>query len=325
MEHPKVLIQLDTDALASVFDALVAIDSGVDHLLQYASVNPDNVTGLVHGAMFTRSPSQLSNTAIFVGGSSTQAGEALLSSIASTFFGPVRVSVMLDSNGSNTTAAAAVLCAARHLSLSTADPIVLGGTGPVGGRVARILYALGATVSLVSRDTDKAMQACQSIESQMESLRSSQSKGLAGNDSQKSQGDSQKPQGRLVAVGMNDSRLLRDRLSQASLVVACGAAGIQLVDESLLSQATNAKVCIDLNAVPPAGIHGINPTDKAVERHGRIEYGAIGVGGLKMKIHRAAVQALFQRNDQVLNVDEIYRIGEQLEAESPHSRSAPAS
>lgn len=305
MEHPKVLIQLDTDAHASVFDAMVAIDSGIDQLLQYSAVNPGNVTGLVHGAMFTRSPSQLSNTALFVGGSSTEAGEELVSEILSTFFGPIRVSVMLDSNGSNTTAAAAVLCAARHLELSQLNAMVLGGTGPVGGRVARLLFSEGARVSLVSRDKERASWACQNIQQQLGGNQSSNHETSMGSESEREE--------RLQPLGLKDSALLQQRLSEVDLVVCCGAAGIQLLDQSMLAQATSLKVAIDLNAVPPAGIHGVDATDKAVEREGRMDYGAIGVGGLKMKIHRAAVEALFQRNDQVLSIDEIYRIGQQLE------------
>jgi hypothetical protein len=51
-------------------------------------------------------------------------------------------------------------------------------------------------------------------------------------------------------------------------------------------------------------------TARVVE--GKVTYGAIGVGGLKMKIHKASISRLFEANDQVLNVDEIYAIGESL-------------
>jgi len=62
------------------------------------------------------------------------------------------------------------------------------------------------------------------------------------------------------------------------------------------------RVAIDLNAVPPLGIEGVEVTDKGVERDGVICYGAIGVGDTKMKIHRAAIARLFESNDQVLDV-----------------------
>ena len=69
MDKKKILIQLDSDSHASVFDAVVASDSGVDRLLQYSGVQPADVRDLVHGAIFTRGPQDLQNTAIFIGGS----------------------------------------------------------------------------------------------------------------------------------------------------------------------------------------------------------------------------------------------------------------
>ena len=148
MSKPKILVQLDSDKHASVFDAVVAVDSGVDKLFQYNQVSGDDVEGLVHGAMFTRGPEDLHQTAVFVGGSNVSEGEKLLDATRKCFFGPMRVSVMMDSNGSNTTAAAAVLAAARHVDLSGAKVLVLAGTGPVGLRAARLLARKGAEVKL---------------------------------------------------------------------------------------------------------------------------------------------------------------------------------
>jgi methylenetetrahydrofolate/methylenetetrahydromethanopterin dehydrogenase (NADP+) len=65
---------------------------------------------------------------------------------------------------------------------------------------------------------------------------------------------------------------------------------------------------IDLNGVPPTGIEGVELMDAGVVHDGVLAYGALGVGGTKMKIHRAAVAALFERNDAVLDIDEIYDI-----------------
>ncbi|HVJ67190.1 MAG TPA: methylene-tetrahydromethanopterin dehydrogenase N-terminal domain-containing protein, partial [Caulifigura sp.] len=90
----RILIQLDTDSLPSVFDRVVAIDAGVDELFSYGGVTPDNVTGLVHGAIFTRGPADLKNTAIFIGGSNVPAGEALVKAVKKAFFGPMRVSLL---------------------------------------------------------------------------------------------------------------------------------------------------------------------------------------------------------------------------------------
>lgn len=134
MSKPTILLQLDTDRNPSVFDTTVAIDSGVEHVLRQGAVSLADVPTLVHGLIFTRGVDDLHRSAIFIGGSSVQQGEILLREAQQAFIGPLRVSVMLDSNGCNTTAAAAVLAAARHVDLAQAKAVVLAATGPVGSR-----------------------------------------------------------------------------------------------------------------------------------------------------------------------------------------------
>ncbi|QDV68699.1 Bifunctional protein MdtA [Rosistilla carotiformis] len=281
MKPPKILLQLDTDPHASSFDAIVATDAGVDTLLQYSGVTPDNVESLVHGAMFTRGPEDLHRTAIFVGGSDVAAGEAVYERIVQCFFGPMRVSVMLDSNGSNTTAAAAVVRAAKHLDLSQTTALVLAGTGPVGQRVARLLLQAGATVRLSSRQIDRAQAVCDAIGQRLGS------------------GD------RLSACQGSEA------IAGCDAVFACGAAGVQLLDAATLA-ASDVRLAIDLNAVPPVGIEGIDVMDRGKATDQRIEYGAIGVGGTKMKIHRAAIKRLFKSNDQRLDAETIHAIARDL-------------
>ena len=105
----KLLFLFDTDPYASVFDTVVAYDGGADRVTGYANVTTDNVGALVDGTIYTRGGKDKQNTAIFVGGGDMPKGEALLAAVKKRFFGPFRVSIMLDSNGSNTTAAAAPL------------------------------------------------------------------------------------------------------------------------------------------------------------------------------------------------------------------------
>lgn len=291
MDPARILVQLDSDSHASVFDAVVAIDAGVDHLLQYANVESTDVRGLVHGAMFTRGTKELSQTAIFVGGSSVHRGESILAEVCRTFFGPVRCSVMFDGNGSNTTAAAAVLCAARHVELRDTDCMVLGGTGPVGQRVARMLLSRGARVHLISRSLEKARQTIDQLTTTV---------GAGTLD-------------RLMPIAVDNAADIDASLGKMEVVFGCGAAGVQLLDERQMNSAIKLKVAIDLNAVPPVGLQGVGVMDKAVQRGNRIDYGAIGVGGLKMKIHRQAVRTLFTRNDLILDAEAILEIGQLIE------------
>jgi methylenetetrahydrofolate/methylenetetrahydromethanopterin dehydrogenase (NADP+) len=288
----KILIQFDTDPQPSAFDRVVAVDAEIDHLFSYGGVTPETVEPLVHGAIFTRGVPDLAHTAIFIGGSNVAAGDALLEKIRSTFFGPLRVSVMMDSNGSNTTAAAAVLSARKHLSLADITAVVLAGTGPVGMRAAQLLAAAGARVRVGSRGLDRANAAC------MEILRISPARAAVTPH----------------ATGTRED--LKHACQGAELIIAAGAAGAELLPADLRQTLPSLKVAIDLNAVPPAGIAGIEVFDKGKDREGLIGYGAIGVGGLKMKIHKAALRKLFEANDQIFECGSIYALGETLQSAS---------
>lgn len=279
----KILIQLDTDPHPSVFDRVVAIDAGVDQLFSYGGVKPEQVRDLVHGAIFTRGPKDLKHTAIFIGGSDVAAGEKLLEEARKHLLPQFKLSVslMLDSNGSNTTAAAAVRAAARHLELARTRALVLGGTGPVGQRVALLLAQAGSHVRLGSRQLDRAAAACERIR---QLVPTAQLEPVA------------------TAGGVVES------VKERELVVSAGAAGAVLLPRSERAAATSLKVLIDLNAVPPLGIEGVEVMDRAKERDGLVCYGAIGVGETKMKVHKEAIKQLFEASDRVFDVEQIYSL-----------------
>src|SRR5215207_8310593 len=153
----KVLLHLDTSPSPSVFDRIVALDAGADEVLSYGGVTPGAVRDLVHGAIFTRGVKDLHNTAIFIGGTDMRLGEQLLGAAQKAFFGPLRVSVMLDSNGSNTTAVAAVAKLVQTVGdVRGRRAVVIAGTGPVGMRAAGLLARGGASVAITSRHADEA-------------------------------------------------------------------------------------------------------------------------------------------------------------------------
>ncbi len=288
MSKPKILIQFDTDPKASVFDAVVALDGGAEQLLQYSAIRPEDVRGLVHGAMYTRGPSDLKNTAIFIGGSNVSEGEIIANIARETLFDPFRVSIMLDSNGANSTAAAAVLSAAKHVALNGSKAVVLAATGAVGQRVCRILANAGAQVYVASRSLERSQECIQRL--------------VAGGCTSE----------HLTAVCSADLANLEKALSECQLVFGCGAAGARLINAQQLQSATSLRVAIDLNAVPPTGIEGIALTDKGVQRGSRFDYGALGVGGLKMKIHKACIAALFESNGRYLDCQEMLVIGQEI-------------
>src|SRR5215475_1190378 len=113
----KILVQLDTDQHPSPFDAIAAYDADVDTVLAYGAITADNLADVVQGAIFPRGPDGLANTAFWVGGSKVRDGEAVFAAAQKLFFKPFNPSIMLDSDGSNTTAAAAVAMVRTVVSL----------------------------------------------------------------------------------------------------------------------------------------------------------------------------------------------------------------
>lgn len=284
----KILICLDTDPQPSVFDGVVAVDAGVDHLFRHGGVTPQDVRNLVYGAMFTRGVEHLRNTAIFVGGSDVDAAQQLLTEVTNTFFGPMRVSAMLDANGANTTAAAAVIAASRHVDIASSTVAVLAGTGSVGKRILRMLADDGAAMRLGSRTQQHAQQVADQIRDQV-------------------------PGANIECVATDSEAGLRKAIDGANVVISSGPPGIELLPQSIRDDYPQLAVAIDLNAVPPLGIAGIEVGDKAAQQANTLCYGAIGVGGTKMKIHRAAIEKLFTASDLVLDASEIYALGKALE------------
>jgi len=285
VDKKKILIQLDSDPQPSVFDRIVAIDAGADEVFSYGGVRPEQVRDLVHGAIFTRGPKDLKNTAIFIGASDVAAGERLLEEVRRHLlpqFG-LRVSVLLDANGANTTAAAAVRAAGRHLDLKGAAALVLGGTGPVGQRVARLLARQGADVRVGSRQRARAEKVCDAIRSTASSAH-------------------------VEPFSTGTTPELQSAIIGRASIIAAGAAGAQLLAKAYWAKYPGLKLVIDLNAVPPLGIEGVEVTDKGKERDGIVCYGAIGVGDTKMKIHKAAIAKLFESNDQIMDAEEVYAL-----------------
>jgi hypothetical protein len=285
----KILIQLDTDEHPSTFDAIVAHDAGVDVLLSHGAIEPDAVRGLVQSAFFTRGPDDLANMAVWVGGSSVGAGEQVLEQVQEAFFGPFRVSAMLDSNGCNTTAATTVARLANEMDLN-GRRVVIVGAGAVGLRAAAILIdeACDVTVSGIpaSRFGDKPYR---------------RARGLSVAEDRSMQ----------IAEPADDEELAK-LLDGASLVLAAGPAGVELLPEQLWRGVDSVEVLADFNAAEPLGIEGTEAQDDMKDYDGKRVLGALAIGGPKMKVHKACVKRLFESNDAILDVDGVYEIAKGL-------------
>jgi hypothetical protein len=283
----KLLLHFDSSPHPSAFDRIVALDGGADEVLSYGAVTEDAVRDLVHGAIFTRGPKDLHNTAIFIGGTDIGAGERLLAAARKAFFGPMRVSVMLDSNGSNTTAVAAVAKLQQAAGdISGRRAVVTASTGPVGMRAAGLLARAGADVVVTSRSAPGGAGAADAIQRRF--------------------GATVRP------VAMADGSHAASVLEGAELLLNAGGAGVCLVPRDAWMGRAGLRAVADVNAVPPLGIEGIEVTDNGADRNGVTAFGALGVGGLKMKIHKACIARLFERNDLVLDAETIAEVASSL-------------
>jgi hypothetical protein len=282
----KLLVQLDADRLPSVFDRIVALDAGADQVLSYGGVAEADVGGLVQGALFTRGPKDLKSSAVFIGGSSVAEAERLFRAARKAFFGPFKVSLLLDPNGSNTTAAAAVVKLSR--AMGGEDPgvmkgrrvAVIPGTGPVGARAAGLFLRRGAEVRISSRDAARGAAAAETIGARF--------RGTVGH------------------VVVRDPIQARDLVSWAEVLLVAGPPGVRLVPRESWAGQASLRAVADVNAVPPEGVEGVDPRDDGTPRDGVQAFGALGIGGLKMKAHKAAIARLFERNDLVLDAEEIH-------------------
>src|SRR6266571_792924 len=206
----KLLLQLDSSRLPSVFDRVVAYDGGADEVMSYGGVVEADVRDLIHGCIFTRGPKDLKNTAVFVGGADIAVGEQLLAA-----------------------ATKAVL-------------------KPFGGTVRAIAMP----------DATEAIRACE----------------------------------------------------RAELILNAGPAGVMLVPKQAWASRPGLKVIADVNAVPPLGIEGVDVMDDGVTKEGVVCFGALAIGNLKMKVHKACIARLFERNDLVLDAETIADVARELMA-----------
>ncbi|MHC8441695.1 MAG: NAD(P)-dependent methylenetetrahydromethanopterin dehydrogenase [Candidatus Eutrophobiaceae bacterium] len=281
----KLLFQLDTDPIPSSFDTVVAYDSGVDHVIPLGNITPQNVDSVVNGTIFTRPPKEKQNTALFIGGSDMQKGEILYASIQKTFFQDFRVSVLLDSNGGNTTATAAVLRVMEKKSLDSAKAVILAGTGPVGQRAAVLLAKEGVDVSLSSRSLERSEQATQKLKAQF---------GVS-----------------ITPVMADSSGARAELIKDCQIVIAAGAAGIELLTEDDWKQSA-VEMLVDCNATPPLGIQGIRSGDRNVDKHGKFVCGALGLGNLKLALQKECISTLFTGIEHLLDIQEIFALAQEM-------------
>jgi hypothetical protein len=286
----RILLQLDTEEHPSPFDAIVAHDADVDVLLSHGSVKREDARALAQDAFFTRGPDDLKNTAIWVGGKQVAAGEEIFAEVQKAFFGPFKVSVMLDSNGCNTTAATTIARIAKDYDLGGKRAVVLG-LGSVGLRSAILLQKEGCEVAVSSLpadlfDDDRPYRRPRGLDA-------AEKLGLATHEPK-------------------DRSELEATLDGAQVVLAAGPAGIEVLRRDFWAQHPSIELLADYNAAEPLGLEGTEATDDLVDYDGKLVLGALAIGGPKMKVHKTCIRRMFESNDKVFDTDTVYEVAKEL-------------
>ena len=302
MERPYILHMFTPGRQMSPFDINMAADAGYQIIVPYCDVGPDAIPGLTQDTIFSRGPKGVARTGIFIGGRDALVAADMLERSKAAMVKPFVVSLMADPSGAYTTAAAMVACVetalGRHHALGLAGQrvVILGGTGPVG-RIAGVIAAqAGAEVFLSSRNgIDVAEEAA-------------------------------KLTGRRFGVTLHglsggDPAAVRASIASADVLLACAAAGVQVVSTEALTFAVRLKVAADVNAVPPEGIAGVGVMDDAAPLAGTsaVGIGALAVGNVKYQTqHRLLVQMQQAEKALVLSFPEAFAVARAFLAEKSH-------
>jgi methylene-tetrahydromethanopterin dehydrogenase len=283
MPKRSILHMFDPMPNNSPFDINMALDTGFEVLMPYNNVKLDSIHGLTQDVIFSRSPSGIKRTGIFIGGRDIGLAMDMISSAKQAMVPPFEVSILADPSGAFTTAAALVACVEKELKekhnkdLTDCKALVFGGTGPVGIATGVIASLAGASTSLVDHmSIDTANDAAKEYNRRCQSTLTG---AIAGSDEEKS--------------------LL---LADADIIFCTAKAGIQVLNTEVLTKANQLKVAGDVNAVPPAGIAGIGANDNGITLDTPLSatgIGALTVGNIKYKLQHKLLELILETDKPV--------------------------
>ena len=255
---PLIMHMITTAKNLSPFDVNMAYDAGWDKCVPYISIETNEVEGLVQDAIFSRPPG-INKTGIFVGGRDPHKAIEMLNICKKSLVPPFTLSGFADPSGAFTTAAGMIAKVENALKnnfdkdFSGQKVVVFGGTGPVGCIAGVLAASAGAEVVIMGRKKEKCEELAQFCKENY--LDSSA----------------------VISGAANEE--FDSHINQVDVVLASGAAGIQLVSEEQLKVATNLKVAADVNAVPPSGVAGLDAMQDCKELTASSS-GALGIGAL---------------------------------------------
>ncbi len=288
MKH--VLIYFDADKRPSPFDILFAYDVGFDIVVPFSEVGKDEITSLVQDAMFPRGPKGAKYTTFFFGGSDLDLVEKLADKAKKTTFPPFQMSIVVDPKGSHTTPSAIVAKVMEALSeqgeeLAGKKAAVLGGCGKVGRVASRILASEGVEVLTFDVMADVTEIAAEIAEATGGNVRG--------------------------VVASTPDEIVAEA-SDCEVVISAGPAGVEILPEASLSELKACKVAADVNAVPPTGLGGVDPSDDKEEKHGMVVIGALAIGNLRNKLEGKLLSTAMESKGAFLNYEDAFKFAKEL-------------
>jgi methylene-tetrahydromethanopterin dehydrogenase len=286
-DAPYLLFYLDTDVKASPFDICMAYDIGYKAVIPYENVTPEDATLIVQDALLSRGPKGVKHTCFLIGGKNAERAEAVFKAVKDSMFPPFKTSIIVDPGGAYTTAAAMVAKAESALLSSKLGELkdktcAILGTGAVGQIAAVLLAKLGCNVMIASLNP-KRIDGKEYAENV--------AKLLAKDHGVQVQG---------VFAPTPASKI--DILKKADVVMCAGIRGARLIDKDMLNEVKRIKVLLDINAVPPFGVEGIELKDDMREMvPGIFTIGALTVGNLKHKLEKEILKEARNNGKEVYN------------------------
>ncbi|ODS43063.1 MAG: hypothetical protein MSIBF_00990 [Candidatus Altiarchaeales archaeon IMC4] len=284
----KILIYLSMEKHASPFDLIEAYDA-VDDLVvvPYAGVETNDVAGLINDTIFPRHPKDLVNTAVFIGGHDVVKGDEMMEKAVKQMFDPFRISIVADTDGSNTTATGTVVKVKEAVekkgeSLKGKKAIVFAGTGPVGLRIAALLVKEGAKVAVTSRKMDGAKAAVEKV------------KQVYNADIKAYE----------VRSDEDTTKVIGE--FKPNIIITTGPPSVTLVKREIWGKYGFVEVLADVNAYPPYGIEGVDANDNIKDVGGKLGIGALRIGSVKNDVQKKIVRKLFEKQGAVIRLEDIY-------------------
>jgi methylene-tetrahydromethanopterin dehydrogenase len=269
---PSLLFYLDTDPKASPFDICMAYDAGYNAVIPYENVTAEDSKTVVLDALLSRGPKGAKNTVFMIGGKNAEKAEEIFEAIKNAMFPPFKGNIIIDPAGAYTTAAAMVAKAENALLANKLGDLkdktcAIMGTGAVGQIAAVLLAKMGCNVMIASLNPKRV-----DGKEHAEGI----AKLLAKDHGVQVQG---------IFAPTAASKI--EIIKKADVIMCAGVRGVRIIDKEMLNEVKHMKVLLDINAVPPLGVEGIELKDDMKEMMpGIFTIGALAVGELKHKLEK---------------------------------------